>query len=124
MNGTLIESRCENVKCSNSILENIYEINQCGEMINENTKYSQTAMISDECIVRGRYSVKHKYMKGNTKKVKSIYYSDDKCTKKIKSYVSHCDVNEVDYNKDTCKESGSEDQVGVISDHCCIRSNV
>ena len=49
---------------------------------------------------------------------------DDKCTKKIKSYASHCDVNEVDYNKDTCKESGSEDQAGVISDHCCIRSNV
>lgn len=126
LNGTLIETRCDNEPCQKKIVQNLYEINQCGQEIDENTKYSQSAMIPNQCIAGGSYSVKHKCMKGkdDRKKVKSIYYSDQDCKKKVKTYISECDVTKLGYNKDTCTESGDDDQVGVISDNCCIRANI
>eukprot|EP01084_Bolivina_argentea_P114846 204381_1 len=124
MNGTLLETKCDNTPCPSKIIQFLYEINQCGEEIDENTKYSQSAMITNQCITGPQYSVKHKCFKGNSKKVKSIYYSDTKCKKKIKEYVSNCDIKNVSYNKDTCTESGAENQLGVISDTCCIKSHI
>ena len=126
MNGTVIETRCDGQPCKSKIVQNLYEINKCGEEINQKTKYSQSAMIPNACIVGARYSVKHKCMKGKDhgKKVKSIYYSDNECKEKIKTYISECDINKLSYNEDTCTESGEDDQVGVISDNCCLRSNI
>lgn len=126
LNGTIIESKCENIKCSQSIIQNLYEINECGQSIDQNTKYSQSAMIPNQCIIQSQFSVKHKCISGknNLKKVKSVYFSDQECKKKIKTYVSDCDINKVSYNVDTCTESGHQNQVGVVSDNCCIRHNV
>ena len=85
LNGTVIETRCDGQPCKSKIVQNLYEINQCGQEIDQNTKYSQSAMIPNTCIVGARYSVKHRCMKGKDhgQKVKSIY-SDNECKKKSK----------------------------------------
>ena len=124
LNGTLIDAKCDGTACNSKVMQYLYEIASCGETINERTTYSQSVLMPNECIVGARYSLKHKCVRGNSNKVKSIYYSDSHCKDKVREYVSNCDINSELYNKDTCTESGAEDQLGVISDYCCVRTNV
>lgn len=123
MNGTLLESKCDGKHCDNKIMQNVYEINSCESEIDEHTKYSQTAVIGGECIIGPSYSLKHRCHKGKHRKVTTIYYSDKECSKKVKSEVSKCNPSELFTDSDQCSIEESE-QIGIITDNCCIHSSI